>query len=160
VPLPILLVTSFDGPEGDSVTLPWIPEAPGNGTYDPWDRSTGGGGHTDTVRSVDGKLPDSIGNISLASSYASVLVYASSPDLIVNGAITRSSTGAATSFSVSWPDGAVGTYSGTESTSFPGVIDSYSVTHVLGGTTTTYTQPAVTRDSTGAVTNVPTIVVS
>ena len=85
---------------------------------------------------------------------------ASSPDQIATGTITRSANGAATGFAVAWPDGATGTFTGTESTSTPGAIDSYTVTHVLAGTTVTYTQPALTRDSTGAVTNRPNLVVT
>jgi hypothetical protein len=87
---------------------------------------------------------------------------AANPDQLASGAITRSATGAATGFAVAWPDGATGVFAGVESTLFPGAIDSYSVTHVLTGTTTlTYTQPALTRDATtGAVTNRPTMTVS
>lgn len=85
---------------------------------------------------------------------------AANPDQIAVGTITRASSGAATSFGVVWPDGATGTFTGTESTGFPGAIDSYTVTHVLSGVTTTYTQPALTRDSSGAVTARPAIVVS
>lgn len=85
---------------------------------------------------------------------------AANPDQIAVGTITRSASGAATSFGVVWPDGATGTFTGTESTSFPGAIDAYTVTHVLSGVTTTYTQPALTRDASGAVTARPGITVS
>lgn len=87
---------------------------------------------------------------------------AANPDQIAVGTITRSTTGAATSFGVAWPDGATGTFTGTESTSFPGAIDGYTVTHVAGSppVTTTYTQPTLTRDASGAVTARPAIVVS
>ncbi|QIN93618.1 hypothetical protein SEA_DUMPSTERDUDE_30 [Gordonia phage DumpsterDude] len=85
---------------------------------------------------------------------------AANPDQLAVGAITRSASGAATGFSVAWPDGATGTFTGTESTTFPGAIDTYAITHVLEGVTTTYTQPALTRDTTGAVTARPAIVVS
>lgn len=97
----------------------------------------------------------------LMSNYVPLAILAASPDQMATGAITRSGSGAATSFSVSWPDGATGTFTGTESTSFPGAIDSYTVTHVLAGTTTkTYTQPALTRDGSGNVTNRPAMTVS
>lgn len=87
-----------------------------------------------------------------------ILALAATPEVLVTGSIAYSSTGAATSFALSWPDGATGTFTGTESAAFPGAIDSYSVTHVLAGVTTTYTQAALTRDSTsGAVTNRPAI---
>lgn len=85
---------------------------------------------------------------------------AANPDQLAVGTITRSVNGAATGFSVVWPDGATGTFTGTESTTFPGAIDSYTITHVLAGVTKTYTQPALTRDASGAVTARPAIVVS
>jgi hypothetical protein len=84
------------------------------------------------------------------------------PDLLLVGAITRDANGAATAFAVKWPDGAAGAYAATTvSTAFPGAVDAYTVTHVVGSTTKTYTQPAVTRDpSTGAATAVPAITVA
>ncbi|AXH45794.1 hypothetical protein SEA_GEAZY_29 [Gordonia phage GEazy] len=85
---------------------------------------------------------------------------AANPDQLAVGTITRSASGAATGFSVAWPDGATGAFTGTESVSFPGAIDTYAITHVLEGVTTTYTQPALTRDTSGAVTARPAIVVS
>lgn len=89
------------------------------------------------------------------------LQMAAVPDMLLTGAITRDANGAVTAATVTWPDGATGTYSGTASTAFPGAVDRYTITHVLNGVTTTYTQPTVTRDSTtGAVTNRPAITVS
>ncbi len=76
------------------------------------------------------------------------------------GAVTRDANSAPTSASVVWPDGATGTYTGTASTSFPDRVDSYTITHVLQGTTTTYTQSAVTRNSVGEITNRPAITVA
>jgi hypothetical protein len=55
-----------------------------------------------------------------------------------------------------WSDGVTGVYTGTASTAFPGSIDSYTITHG----TTTYTQPTVTRDASGNITNQPAITVS
>lgn len=92
--------------------------------------------------------------------YAPVSRAAKNPDEIAVGAITRSANGAATGFGVKWDDGATGVFVGTESTTTPGAIDSYTVTHVLGGVTTTYTQPALTRDANGAVTARPAMTVS
>ena len=92
--------------------------------------------------------------------YAPVSRAAKNPDEIAVGAITRSASGAATSFGVVWDDGATGVFTGTESTSTPGAIDSYTVTHVLGGVTTTYTQPALTPNASGAVTARPAMTVS
>jgi hypothetical protein len=97
-----------------------------------------------------------------AESEDSLAARAAVLDGIITGAITRDSNGAATSASVEWPDGATGTYTAdTVSTTFPGAVDAYHVTHVLDGTTKTFTQPAVTRDPyTGAVTNRPAITVA
>lgn len=92
--------------------------------------------------------------------YAPVSRAAKNPDEIAVGAVTRSANGAATGFGVVWDDGATGVFVGTESTSTPGAIDSYTVTHVLGGVTTTYTQPALTRNASGAVTARPAMTVS
>lgn len=74
---------------------------------------------------------------------------------------TRDANEAITTASVVWPDGATGTFTtDTASTAFPGAIDAYHVTHVLNGTTKTVTQPAVTRDTGGAVTAQPALVVA
>lgn len=85
---------------------------------------------------------------------------ARNPDLLIAGAITRDASGAATSASVVWPDGTAGTYTAdTVSTAFPGAVDAYHITYGSPATKT-FTQPAVTRDSTGAVTNLPALVVT
>lgn len=82
-------------------------------------------------------------------------------DPIINDAVTRDANGAASSAALVWPDGATGTYTATQvSAAFPGAVDAYTCTRVVGGVTTTYTQPAVTRDASGAVVNKPAIVVS
>lgn len=83
-------------------------------------------------------------------------VLARNPLLIVNGAITRDGNGAATSFAVQWPDGTAGTYTGTPSATFPGSVDSWTVTYGA----TTYTQPTLTRDGNGLVTDQPLIQVT
>lgn len=73
---------------------------------------------------------------------------------------TRDANDALISGTVIWPDGATGTFTAdTVSTAFPGAIDAYHVTHV-GTTTTTYTQPLMTRNANGAVTAQPAIVVT
>lgn len=82
---------------------------------------------------------------------------AGEPGLLISGTITRSANGAALEAPVVWPDGATGVYKGTESTTVPGAIDSYTITHVEGETTHTYAQPKVTRNGEGAVTNRPAI---
>lgn len=83
---------------------------------------------------------------------------ARTPDQIIVGAVTRDANGAATTAAVTWPDGTTGIYTAdTVSTLFPGAVDAYHITY---GTSRTYTQPAVTRDSSGAVITLPAIVVS
>ena len=79
---------------------------------------------------------------------------------IISGAVTRDANGAITSFAVVWPDGSPGIYTATAlSTAFPGAVDSYTVTYG-SPVTKTYTQPLVTRDTSGAVSILPAIVVS
>lgn len=85
---------------------------------------------------------------------------ARTPDGMIVGTVTRDANGAATSAPVVWDDGTPGTYTAdTVSTAFPGAVDAYHITYG-SPPTKTFTQPAVTRDATGAATNVPAIVVS
>ena len=81
------------------------------------------------------------------------------PDQLFAGAVTRNADGAATSATVEWPDGVTGVYSGTVSGTFPGAVDAYTVTRT-GAPTVTFTQPAVTRNANGHVTNRPAITVT
>ena len=78
---------------------------------------------------------------------------ARTPEAMFAGAITYTG-GAPTSAAVIWPDGTTGTYTGTPSATFPGSIDSYTITY---GTALIYTQPAVSRDAAGNITNQPAI---
>lgn len=116
----------------------------------------GNSGHVTDHNLIDTALA------SLPGTYLTYLQAAMNPDLIIAGAITRDTNGAATSAPVVWPDGSTGTYTAdTVSTAFPGAVDAYHVTKITDGVTTTYTQSAVTRDSsTGAVTNRPTMTVA
>lgn len=93
---------------------------------------------------------------------AALYALARDPDALFAGAVTRNADGAATSAVVKWPgpDSSDGTYSGTASTTFPGSVNSYTITRVTPSGTVTYTQPAVTRDANGYVTNRPPITVS
>jgi hypothetical protein len=100
-----------------------------------------------------------------AGTYVPLALLAADPDQMATGTITRGTSlgvyGAATGFAVVWPDGATGVYAGTESTTCPGAVDHYTVTYVpASGPTKTYTQPTVTRDAGGAVTNRPAMTVS
>jgi hypothetical protein len=81
------------------------------------------------------------------------------PEALLTGSVTVNADGAPTSASVVWPDGTMGVYAGTASTSFPGAVDSYTITYA-GTPTKTYTQPLVTRDSNGFITNRPAITVT
>ena len=81
------------------------------------------------------------------------LQLARDPWALIVGAVTLTA-GAPTSAAVVWPDGTTGTYTGIPSATFPGSIDAYTITY---GTTRIYTQPAVTRDASGNITNQPAI---
>lgn len=118
------------------------------------------------VTKIDGKLDavdaaDFITETQADASYVPLSVLAKNPDNLISGSIVRNSDNAVTSAAVRWPDGTVGTYTSTTlSSAFPGAVDAYTVTYG-SPVTKTFTQPAVTRDSTtGAVTAVPAIVES
>jgi hypothetical protein len=92
--------------------------------------------------------------------FVSLTMAAKNPDLLIVGSIIRNSDGAATSADVVWPDGTVGTFTADIlSTDFPGAVDAYHITYG-SPTIRTYTQPAITRNTSGAATEVPQIVVS
>jgi hypothetical protein len=84
------------------------------------------------------------------------LQLARTPEAIISGTISRDSGGAPLSAPVTWPDGLAGVFTGTPSPTFAGALDAYTITHG----TTTYTQPAVTRNASGAITDQPAITVS
>lgn len=90
---------------------------------------------------------------------AALLQLVRDPSQLFTGTITRDANGAPTSASVTWPDEAAGVYSGTASGTWPGAISAYTITKV-GTPTVTYTQPAVTRDTAGNITNRPPITAS
>lgn len=73
----------------------------------------------------------------------------------------RDVNGAITSADVRWPDGSTGIFTTTTASSaLLGALDAYTVTYVPPfGPTRTVTQPAVTRDASGAVTAQPAITV-
>jgi hypothetical protein len=75
--------------------------------------------------------------------------------------ITRDVNGAMTAADVLWPDGLPGVYTADVISSiFPGKVDGWHVTRIDGVTTTTYTQPTVTRDDNGDITVIPVVVVT
>ena len=90
---------------------------------------------------------------------AALLALARVPEALFSGAVTVNADQVPTSANVEWPDGVTGVYSGTPSEHFPGALDAYTITRV-GSPTKTYTQPSVTRNASGAITNRPAITVS
>jgi hypothetical protein len=72
------------------------------------------------------------------------------------GEITYDTGGAVIAADVLWPDGTGGAYTGAPSVTFPDLIDSYAITYG----TDTYTQPQVTRDADGNLTNRPPITIT
>lgn len=82
-------------------------------------------------------------------------LFAATPEALIVGAITRDASGTAMSAAVRCPGRATGTYTGTASTGFPGAVDGWTVTRVRAGVTRTCTQPAFTRNASGAVTARP-----
>ena len=85
---------------------------------------------------------------------AALTALAAVPEALFSGAVNVDANGVPTSASVKWPDGTVGVYTGTPSPTFTGTIDAYTITY---GATRIFTQPAVTRDATGTITNQPAI---
>jgi hypothetical protein len=84
---------------------------------------------------------------------------AKTPDLLITGTITRDANGVIASASVVWGDGTAGTFT-TDSIDASGAINGYHITYGSSPVVNTYTQPTITRDATGAATNVPAIVVT
>lgn len=120
---------------------------------------TGGTTGQALVKTAGGNYAVGWGSVSGGGS-AALTQWAANPDALIVGTITRNSDGAATSAPVVWPDGQPGTYTATTlSSSFPGAVDAYTITKG-SPVTQTYTQPAVTRNASGAVTTRPAVTVS
>ena len=122
----------------------------------------------DKVPQLNARLNDVAADFQTLSDRISGAIPAQNPNLmgwalsqsftVVSG--VRDSNGALTSATITWPDGATGTFTATNlSSSFPGAIDGWSATYVKGSVTATITQPPVTRDVTGAVISQPAITV-
>lgn len=112
-----------------------------------------------------GTLPAVVDASPLTHAYVEYFkVLAAQLDPLIVGTITRNANGAATGAGVVWPDGRPGVYTATTlSTAFPGAVDAYTITYDAPGSDPdlTFTQPAVTRDSTtGAVTARPAVTVA
>lgn len=83
---------------------------------------------------------------------------AKSPELLITGAITVDGNDQITTAAVVWPDGTPGTLTVTARHA-TGAINAYTITYGAP-VTKTFVQPAITRNSNGAATNVPQIVAS
>lgn len=94
----------------------------------------------------------------LARSFVTLRAAAKNPDLLIVGTITRNADGVITSAAVVWPDGTAGTFT-TDAIDPSGAINRYHITYGAPAVRT-FTQPTITRDSSGAATLVPQIVVS
>jgi len=90
--------------------------------------------------------------------YAKYTQLAKNPDTLIAGAITLDGSDQLLSAVVQWPDGTPGTLTVTARHS-TGAVNAYNITYGSPATKT-FTQPAVTRNASGAATNVPQIVVS
>ncbi|QSL99782.1 hypothetical protein SEA_ODAY_38 [Gordonia phage ODay] len=109
--------------------------------------------NTATRAAVDARVT-AVGN----ASYATLASLARTPDSLIAGAVTRNSDGVVTTAPVVWPDGTPGTYT-TAAIHTTGAVNGYTITYG-SPVTKTFTQPTITRDSSGAATNVPAVVVS
>lgn len=90
-----------------------------------------------------------------AAKFAGLIQLAKNPDTLVVGTVTGDPL---TSASVIWPDGSPGTLTITARHT-TGAVTSYNITYG-SPVTKTFTQPAITRATSGAATNVPQIVIS
>ena len=79
-------------------------------------------------------------------------------DALFAGDMVRNVDGVITSFSARWPDGSPGTYT-TLAIDPSGAVNSYQITYG-SPVTKTFTQPTITRDSSGSATTIPAVVVS
>ncbi|QFG09574.1 hypothetical protein HYQ00_gp30 [Arthrobacter phage TripleJ] len=94
----------------------------------------------------------------LNATYVGLVQAAKNPDLLIAGAVTLDGSDQVTSAVVQWPDGTPGTLTITARHA-TGAVTAYNITYG-SPVTKTFTQPTITRNSNGAATNVPQIVVS
>ncbi|MFZ1249878.1 MAG: hypothetical protein WAR37_00285 [Candidatus Microsaccharimonas sp.] len=122
--------------------------------------ASGVAGLDNNAKLSENQLPIRLGENELNATYIPLATAAKNPELLIVGNINRDTNQAITSADVVWPDGKPGTFTALVlSNSFPGAIDSYKVTYG-SPTAKTFTQPAITRNANGAVTNIPQMVVS
>lgn len=85
--------------------------------------------------------------------------WGANPDALIFGTVVRNPQEAVASAPVVWPDGKTGVFTAL-AYSTSGAVNSYSITYVNGSVTKTVTQPAMTRDTAGAVTARPQLTVA
>lgn len=74
---------------------------------------------------------------------------------------TRDANHAIVTADIQWADGTPGVLTtDVASTAWPGAIDAYHVTYVVGNTTKTITQPQITRGTIGTITSQPALTIS
>ncbi len=114
---------------------------------------------TDLDTQTAAKISDTASATSSSLTALSIALLGKSIDplSIASGTITRNASDAPTSFAVEWPDGTAGVYTGIPSVAFPSAIDSYTLTYVGTSGTKTFTQPTVTRNASGYITNRPKV---
>jgi len=108
---------------------------------------------------VENRISDTIG-VKIVDAAILFKQAAKNPDLLIVGTVNVDGNDLVTSASVIWPDGKSGTLTITSRQALTNAVLAYNITHVDGATTRTYTQPTITRNSNGAATNVPQIVVT
>jgi hypothetical protein len=89
---------------------------------------------------------------------AAFAAFARNPELIIVGAVTLDGSSLVSSAPVVWPDGKPGTFT-VVARHASGELESYTVTYG-SPVTKTFTQPTITRNTDGAATSIPQIVVS
>lgn len=86
--------------------------------------------------------------------------WAAVPDLLIFGDIQLDDDGVLETASVIWPDGATGLFTTTEVNAEFLTVDAYTITRVVGPSTSHYLQPTMTRNEDGVVIDRPAIIVS
>lgn len=179
IPKPI--VVNLDNTDGNfSIVVPATDDpdiAPTAWTYSVTENLVGGGGRTyivdapmNTVVDLSEVTPlgdpsDGVTTFYSASQsdaryitkVQAFTAFAKTPEALLTGTLTRNGNGIITSADVVWPDGTAGVY--TADTYDADVTSGYHITY-LGAVTKTYTQPTITRDSSGAAIVIPAIVVT
>lgn len=117
------------------------------------------GNTNDTIMAGRINDPASATASALSASIGSLKAWAKNPDNLVVGSLTYSS-GLLSTAAVVWPDGATGTLTITSRQASTNAVTAYTITRVTTSGTQTYTQPTITRDSSGNATTVPQITVA